>query len=148
MSYRGFVHLIQEYSIQDFLQHGSFRSSTKRTVPNLLSLYACHERYASYPIKPVHDDLWLHEGKVSLERFSSFLQDTELLDSFSEQKVGTLSDMQHEVDDRIGFNNAVFAWSNEAGDGTQTPSSRAFRLRVEGNLTFKRNCINLIIGPT
>ena len=88
------------------------------------------------------------KGKVSLERFSSFLQETELLDSFSEQKVGTLSDVQHDVDDRIGFNNAVFAWSNEAGDGTQTPSSRAFRLRVEGNLTFKRNCINLIIGPT
>jgi len=92
----------------------------------------------------------VHKGKVSMERFSSFLQDTELLDSFSEQKVGTLNDVQHDVDDRIGFNNAVFAWSNEAGDsnGTQTPSSRAFRLRVEGNLTFKRNCINLIVGPT
>jgi hypothetical protein len=96
----------------------------------------------------VHDDLRLNKGKVSLERFSSFLEDTELLDSFSEQKVGTLSDVQHDVDDRIGFNNAVFAWFNEAEDGTQTPSSRAFRLRVEGNLTFKRNCINLIIGPT
>lgn len=83
-----------------------------------------------------------------MERFSSFLQDTELLDSFSEQKVGTLNDVQHDIDDRIGFNNAVFAWSNEAVDGTQTPSSRTFRLRVEGNLIFKRNCINLITGPT
>ena len=90
----------------------------------------------------------MHKGKVSLERFSSFLQNTELLDSFSEQKVGTLNDVQHDVDDRIGFNNAVFAWRNEPVDGSQTPSSRAFRLRVEGNLTFKRNCINLIIGPT
>ena len=89
----------------------------------------------------------MHKGKVSLERFSSFLQDTELLDSFSEQKVGTLNAV-HDDDDRIGFNNAVFAWCNEPVDGTQTPSSRAFRLRVEGNLTFKRNCINLIIGPT
>lgn len=83
-----------------------------------------------------------------MERFSSFLQDTELLDSFSEEKVGVMSDVEHDVDDRIGFNNAVFAWSKEVEDGTQTPSSRAFRLRVEGNLTFKRNCINLIIGPT
>ena len=90
----------------------------------------------------------MHKGKVSLERFSSFLEDTELLDSFSEQKVETLNDVQHDVDDRIGFNNSVFTWCNEAVDGTQTPSSRAFRLRIEGNLTFKRNCINLIIGPT
>jgi hypothetical protein len=59
-----------------------------------------------------------------------------------------LDNDQHNDDDRIGFNNAVFAWSNDAGDGTLTPSSRVFRLRVEGNLTFKRNCINLIIGPT
>ena len=59
-----------------------------------------------------------------------------------------MNDVQHDVDDRIGFNDAVFAWFKEAGDGTLTPSSRAFRLRIEGNITFKRNCINLIIGPT
>jgi ubiquinone biosynthesis protein UbiJ len=87
-------------------------------------------------------------GKVSLDRFSSFLRDTELLDSFSEEQVGVVNDMQHDIDDRIGFNNAVFAWSKEDYDGTETPSSRTFRLRVEGNVTFKRNCINLIIGPT
>ena len=87
-------------------------------------------------------------GKVSLDRFSSFLRDTELLDSFSEEQAGVVNDSQDDVDDRIGFNNAVFAWSKEDCDGSQTPSSRTFRLRVEGNITFKRNCINLIIGPT
>ena len=40
LSYRGFVGLIQKYSIQGFLQHGSFWSSTTLTVPNLLSLHA------------------------------------------------------------------------------------------------------------
>jgi len=83
-----------------------------------------------------------------LDRFSSFLRDTELLDSFSQDDV-VMDDVQHDAgDDRIGFNNAVFAWSKEAGDGALTPSSRAFRLRVEGNITFKQGCINLIIGPT
>jgi hypothetical protein len=59
-----------------------------------------------------------------------------------------MSDVQHDLDDRIGFNKAVFAWSKDAGDGTRTPSSRAFRLRIEDNITVKRNCINLIIGPS
>ncbi|KAF8803433.1 multidrug resistance-associated ABC transporter [Phlegmacium glaucopus] len=86
------------------------------------------------------------KGKVSLDRFSSFLGDTELLDSFSED---VMNDVQHDIDDdRIGFNDAVFAWSEEAGDGSLTPSSRSFRLRVEGKITFKRGCINLIVGPT
>jgi ubiquinone biosynthesis protein UbiJ len=101
-----------------------------------------------HQVKLVHENLWLLAGKVSLDRFSSFLRDTELLDSFSEQKVEVMSGAQHEVDDRIGFNNAIFSWSNDTEDGAQTPSSRGFRLRVEGNITFKRNCINLIIGPT
>ncbi|KAF8803435.1 multidrug resistance-associated ABC transporter [Phlegmacium glaucopus] len=85
------------------------------------------------------------KGKVSLDRFSSFLRDTELLDSFSEDVV--MNDAQLDVDDdRIGFNDAVFAWSKDARDGSLTPSSSAFRLRVEGKITFKRGCINLIIG--
>ncbi|KAF8803422.1 multidrug resistance-associated ABC transporter [Phlegmacium glaucopus] len=88
------------------------------------------------------------KGKVSLDRFSSFLRDTELLDSFSAED-GVMNDIQHDVDDdRIGFNDAVFTWSEEAGNGSLTLSSSVFRLRVEGNITFKRGCVNLIIGPT
>ena|ERR1700679_1796477 len=97
-----------------------------------------------------HANLRLLSGKVSLDRFSSFLRDTELLDTISEEKIeetGMMNDVQH-VDDRIGFNNAIFTWSEEAEDEDQTPSSRVFRLRVEGNITFKRHGINLIIGPT
>ena len=98
-----------------------------------------------------HANLRLLTGKVSLDRFSSFLRDTELLNAISEKEMvevnGMMNDAQH-VDDRIGFNNAVFVWSKEAEDETQTPSSRVFKLRVEGNITFKRHGINLIIGPT
>jgi hypothetical protein len=52
------------------------------------------------------------------------------------------SDSQH-----IGFNDATFAWSVDA-DGALTPSKRKYLLRIDGELTFKRNCLNLIIGPT
>jgi type II secretory ATPase GspE/PulE/Tfp pilus assembly ATPase PilB-like protein len=44
-------------------------------------------------------------------------------------------------DEEIGFNNAVFSWSSD----DKTPS---FLLRIEDQLFFKRNCINLIVGPT
>lgn len=51
-----------------------------------------------------------------MDRLSSFLRDTELLDAFSEEIVeetGMMNDVQH-VDNRIGFNNAIFVWSKEA----------------------------------
>ncbi|KAF8157953.1 multidrug resistance-associated ABC transporter [Crassisporium funariophilum] len=91
----------------------------------------------------------LMKGKVSLDRVTDFLRNTELLDAFEETSSQEAAHvMQPDHPDIIGFNDAVFAWSKEAEDGTQTPSSRAFRLRVDGQVTFKRNAINLIIGPT
>ncbi|KAF8157969.1 hypothetical protein B0H34DRAFT_797400 [Crassisporium funariophilum] len=92
---------------------------------------------------------WVWKGKVSLDRVGNFLQESELLDSFDHEiNPETPPSMSHRDEDVIGFNNAVFAWSKEHEDGTQTPSSRTFRLRTEGSISFKRNCINLIIGPT
>lgn len=48
--------------------------------------------------------------------------------------------------DCIGFKDAAFSWSNLPAGGTQTPSGRGFRLRIEDELLFKKNAINLIIG--
>jgi hypothetical protein len=88
-------------------------------------------------------------AKVSLDRVGKFLQETELLDSFAEELENKATIMDHDDHNEvIGFNNAVFAWANDTEDGTQTPSSRSFRLRIEGGLTFKKNAINLIVGPT
>ncbi|PPQ71032.1 hypothetical protein CVT26_011497, partial [Gymnopilus dilepis] len=102
--------------------------------------------------------VWL-AGKVSLERIGDFLTSTELLDEFGGRNghwsqvegaspVNSSEDGPHT--DVVGFNNAVFSWSGDPKEGGETPSSnsRAFRLRVEGLLTFKRGCINLIVGPT
>ncbi|KAJ3985397.1 hypothetical protein F5890DRAFT_1510435 [Lentinula detonsa] len=89
-------------------------------------------------------------AKVSLDRVSDFLKNTELLDSFSEKTVESQNYIipADVVPDPqvIGFCNATFAWSSE--HGSLTPSKRRFMLRIEGEVLFKRNCVNLIIGET
>ncbi|KAF8956519.1 multidrug resistance-associated ABC transporter [Flammula alnicola] len=89
------------------------------------------------------------QGKVSLDRVNDFLKKTELLDSFTNTEVEVLIPGPPSFSkNAIGFKNASFSWSVEAGDGSLTPSRRSFRLRVDDELFFKPNCINLIIGPT
>ncbi|KAF5309503.1 hypothetical protein D9619_012343 [Psilocybe cf. subviscida] len=90
-------------------------------------------------------------GKVSLDRVNSFLKETELLDAYV-QKSDTTDDvvipaLPGEEND-IGFRNASFSWSGNPTDGSITPSRRAYRLRIDGEVKFKGNSINLIIGPT
>ncbi|KAJ8703097.1 hypothetical protein PTI98_001750 [Pleurotus ostreatus] len=110
------------------------------------------------------------QGKVSLDRINDFLQNTELLDEFAEESSGDdgtsstnnamaignsdvsyLSRPPAERSQDIGFSDAMFAWSvddKRINDGAATPSRRKFVLRVDGELIFKRNAINIIIGPT
>ena len=88
-------------------------------------------------------------AKVSLERISEFLRDTELLDEFDEaeklnQDVETLRSGPEDPD-VIGFSHASFAWAKI--DGSTTPS-RNFTLSIDDQLIFKRGSLNLIIGPT
>jgi hypothetical protein len=89
-------------------------------------------------------------GKVSLDRVSKFLRETELLDNYSEESC-TEIDTKYTPEGNestIGFNNAVFAWSKDADNGTQTPSSRSYKLKLPGSVEFKQNALNLIVGPT
>ncbi|KAF8963030.1 multidrug resistance-associated ABC transporter [Flammula alnicola] len=89
------------------------------------------------------------QGKVSLDRVNDFLKETELLDSFTNTEVEvSIPDPPSFDKNAIGFKNASFSWSVGAGDGSLTPSRRSFRLRVNDELFFKPDCINLIIGPT
>ncbi|KAJ7891356.1 P-loop containing nucleoside triphosphate hydrolase protein [Mycena olivaceomarginata] len=73
-------------------------------------------------------------GRVSLDRLDNFLREE---NTYSD----AMSRVSPNPDEEIGFNNAVFSWSSD----DKTPS---FLLRIEGQLFFKRNCINLIVGPT
>ncbi|KAF9066068.1 hypothetical protein BDP27DRAFT_1424214 [Rhodocollybia butyracea] len=87
-------------------------------------------------------------GKVSLDRVDDFLKNTELLDTFTEKESGFFVPADAVPDSQeIGFCNATFAWSSDA-DGSLTPSKRKFTLRIEGDLLFKKNCVNLVIGET
>ncbi|PPQ81919.1 hypothetical protein CVT24_010441 [Panaeolus cyanescens] len=89
-------------------------------------------------------------GKVALERIQSFLRETDLLDEFDEKSAERLAKAASHIDEMhesvIGFKDCVFTW--DALDGDSRPTSRAFRLKIEGELCFRRDCINLIVGPT
>ncbi|KAF9481117.1 multidrug resistance-associated ABC transporter [Pholiota conissans] len=89
------------------------------------------------------------EGKVSLERVDAFLRETELLDAFADpNREHTMGECPSFNKDVIGFKDCSFAWSVGAKEGSSTPSRRSYRLRINDELFFKPNCINLIIGPT
>ncbi|KAG1747913.1 uncharacterized protein EDB91DRAFT_1245381 [Suillus paluster] len=89
------------------------------------------------------------QGKVSMDRINSFLNETELLDAYAQQDEdrAQLFVQPEDESDLIGFRDAVFAWSNESG-GSLTPSKRKFRLRIDGEVYFQRGGINLVVGPT
>ena len=108
--------------------------------------------FALYSSHTLHVLSKLQTGKVSLDRLNDFLQQSELLDAYLAESNTTVSipAPYAETSKEIGFRNASFSWSldEEESSGFATPSSRIFRLRVEGELLFKRNGINMIIGPT
>jgi ABC-type siderophore export system fused ATPase/permease subunit len=80
--------------------------------------------------------------------YSADIQQTELLDNFTEKETLNLTEEMNTSDDeKIGFRNVTFAWSNDT-DGSLTPSKRNFALRIHDELLFSRGHINLIIGPT
>ncbi|EKM83611.1 hypothetical protein AGABI1DRAFT_66408 [Agaricus bisporus var. burnettii JB137-S8] len=89
----------------------------------------------------------LVSGKVSLDRVNDFLKNTELLDAYAGKDRTLFSDQPRAGDERIGFNDASFAWSAES-DGSLTPSKRRYQLKIEHELLFKPKGFNVIVGPT
>ncbi|KAF7346206.1 hypothetical protein MSAN_01847500 [Mycena sanguinolenta] len=77
------------------------------------------------------------QGKVSLDRVDDFLRTTELLDLYTSEDPL----IQTENDERIGFRDAQFSWSNQADDSY-------FKLRIGSEIIFQPGVINLIVGPT
>ncbi|EIM80365.1 uncharacterized protein STEHIDRAFT_162782 [Stereum hirsutum FP-91666 SS1] len=93
------------------------------------------------------------KSKVSLDRITDFLNDTELLDEFTPESSTQLETADNaispEESHEIGFRSAAFSWTNDsANQGVVTPSKRRFMLHVEDELLFKRSSINLIVGST
>ncbi|KAJ6567145.1 P-loop containing nucleoside triphosphate hydrolase protein [Mycena capillaripes] len=86
-------------------------------------------------------------GRVSLDRLDNFLRETELLDAYSNDSLSSLPSVSSNYRAEIGFNNATFSWSTDDSTSSE-PNQRCFLLQIDGPLFFKRNCINLIVGPT
>ncbi|KIM25975.1 hypothetical protein M408DRAFT_330768, partial [Serendipita vermifera MAFF 305830] len=100
----------------------------------------------------LHIVLWganaVIQGKVSLDRLTEFLNETELLDKYAEEKKDNTILLAAPIDPTaIGFRNATFTWAANQ-PGTPTPGRRNFRLKIEGDLFFRPGVINMIIGPT
>ncbi|KAJ3791300.1 P-loop containing nucleoside triphosphate hydrolase protein, partial [Lentinula aff. detonsa] len=85
-------------------------------------------------------------AKVSLDRINDYLQSTELLDAFNPISSVT-SLFPNQFSDKIGFHNATFIWS-KSRSGKTTPSRRNFVLTIPGDLHFKPNTLNLVVGLT
>ena len=106
----------------------------------------------------LRDQMWMIFGgipmmiqaKVSLDRLHEFLRKTELLDEFDPNCKDTAIDDNVKTNaELIGIRNASFTWANEP-DGIITPGSprRKFTLRIKDEVIFKKEKINLIVGPT
>ncbi|KAF9500349.1 P-loop containing nucleoside triphosphate hydrolase protein [Pleurotus eryngii] len=89
------------------------------------------------------------KGKISLDRVNEFLHKTELLDSFADD--GELSAPEAPAPTVVGsqdviIRDASFTW--DAEKPVPGKSRRNFILKIDGEVLFKRNGINAILGPT
>ncbi|KAJ7642966.1 P-loop containing nucleoside triphosphate hydrolase protein [Mycena polygramma] len=86
------------------------------------------------------------KGKVSLDRLTDFLQNTELLDSFNDTPDG---DFAHESSSElVGFRNVMFTWTSpDPTNARITPSRSPFVLKIEGEVFFRQG-FHLVVGPT
>ncbi|KII86412.1 hypothetical protein PLICRDRAFT_144122 [Plicaturopsis crispa FD-325 SS-3] len=94
---------------------------------------------------------WMIQAKVSLDRLSDFLHDTELLDSYANtlQPEGIKFAVPEGMQNDIGICHARFSWSNAEHDGCDAGvPTKQFHLRIEEKLIFQRGGINLVVGPT
>jgi ABC-type multidrug transport system fused ATPase/permease subunit len=52
-------------------------------------------------------------------------------------------------DERIGFNNVAFTWEEHLVNGQlKDTRMRDFKLQIDGEVTFERSAVNLIVGST
>jgi hypothetical protein len=136
------------FSFQDLLQYIGVFFAEDAVTTLVISTQRYDSRYVLLNLVALSLTPCL-PAKVSLDRVTEFLQNTELLDSFADKPSQTVDiPTTIEREDDIGFKNATFSWSVEPLGGSSTPSQRAFRLHIAGEQLFKHDCINLIIGPT
>ncbi|KAI0742214.1 hypothetical protein C8Q80DRAFT_1186678 [Daedaleopsis nitida] len=93
----------------------------------------------------------LIRAKVSLERVSDFLDNSELLDAYADAGTAAVQNpatRQTGGSDVIGIRNASFTWSRADNGLRAIPSGHEFTLRIADEVTFMRGGFTLIVGPT
>ncbi|KIY70664.1 P-loop containing nucleoside triphosphate hydrolase protein [Cylindrobasidium torrendii FP15055 ss-10] len=95
------------------------------------------------------------KGKVSLDRMTDFLHNTELIDRFESTGHADHVDRGQAM---IGFEKASFSWfkdttvstsnKDDIVDSDSESTSTLFRLRIQDRLAFKTGGLNIIVGPT
>ncbi|KAL5499199.1 hypothetical protein ACEPAH_1717 [Sanghuangporus vaninii] len=96
----------------------------------------------------------LLQSKVSCDRYTRFLNKTELISEGNGQSPAARENMASEPDrpeDDIGFKQCSFSWeSPNAGSLSPTKhhTRKHFNLRFDGEVLFKCGKINIIVGPT
>ncbi|KAI5122631.1 hypothetical protein M0805_008718 [Coniferiporia weirii] len=96
------------------------------------------------------------KAKISFDRFTEFLNTTELLSEDTDPSSAEEADqsvmIEHPSKDIIGFNACSFSWdsfNNEDSYQSRGHDARKqFELRFDDEVVFKRGHINLIVGPT
>lgn len=99
----------------------------------------------------VHTNFYISNfirGRVSIDRLDNFFKETDLLDVFDEE---TSLPAVAPDSDHVGFRSARFSWTpNTPGStsGIVDETAQRFKLTVPGELEFRKEKINLIVGPT
>ncbi|RDX55374.1 P-loop containing nucleoside triphosphate hydrolase protein [Lentinus brumalis] len=86
------------------------------------------------------------QAKVSLDRVSQFLQQTELVDEFTPSNAHGWHSIVRE--DILGIRATTFSWSEQDDESLTPLATRAFRLRIDDELNFELGHVNLVVGPT
>ncbi|KAH9911177.1 P-loop containing nucleoside triphosphate hydrolase protein [Epithele typhae] len=98
----------------------------------------------------------LIQTHVAIGRIADFLYNTELIDEFTEaanpETALVPAPIPDSHKDSVGIRHASFTWANDsAQQASVTPGGtrrRAFALRVDDEVFFRRGKINLVVGPT
>ncbi|EIN07962.1 P-loop containing nucleoside triphosphate hydrolase protein [Punctularia strigosozonata HHB-11173 SS5] len=93
----------------------------------------------------------LLNAKVSLDRINEFLNDTELItpEDGSPSVAPSTALVAPDENNSTGFCDAVFTWDRLEDDGAAyDPKKRDFRLRIDKEIIFEKDAVNLIVGPT
>ncbi|THU87009.1 P-loop containing nucleoside triphosphate hydrolase protein [Dendrothele bispora CBS 962.96] len=153
-----FVTMATTFAVHSLIRKQGLTASVVFSSIAVFDTFGLYTRYLSMTVNLAISAI------ISMNRITEFLQETELIDDYHEEKDKASVTAFRPTPDRmndIGFCNATFTWSKDSagasqpganidGSSTPTPSHgrRRFLLQVKDEVFFKQDHLNLIVGPT